>query len=184
MVQANLDGSNATILLEWPTVQGLELDELGNRLYWGSFAGIASVDLNLGDIRLLSGVQGIPRDIAMDNDNLYYTIHDRKDVHVISKLGSVSSSATQLTDYPHWNMALFGTRVSSPPPNPCENSECAHLYVLKSASSYGCVCADDEELNSDGKTCRTSANVLPIISEEFRNLMMMIMGGSQLVPTV
>ena len=152
IVRANLDGSNAIVILE-KDVTRIDVDEYEDRLYWGHSSGIGSCDLNGQDIRIMPNPSSYVQDVAIVGENVYYAAWDTKSIKVTSKLGTNSRQVAKMTSNIFY-LALFGTQDPNQPPNPCENSQCSHLCSLITPRSYRCLCPDSQELDPNGKTCK------------------------------
>jgi len=155
IVRANIDGTNATVISERPTVLGLDVDENDDRLYWTDHKNkeIGSCDLNGQHISMLPNIHTTASDVEIDGENFYFTNYQDKSVYSTTQRGLDSTLIVSLQERAR-RIALFGRRLSSPKPNPCEFNECDHLCILTSRSTYRCLCPDDEQLQDDGLACK------------------------------
>ena len=138
VIRANMDGTDAKVIVSEYRAAGIGVDEASQRLYYSHNRPciVGSSDLNGSNTKILLNVTLSPSDVAVYGETVYFGDWDDKKVYSLNEAGALSLIASTTGMVRH--IALYGRNKVLSRPNPCENSPCSNVCVLTWAS-YTCL---------------------------------------------
>ncbi|RNA22802.1 low-density lipo receptor-related 2, partial [Brachionus plicatilis] len=160
IVSSRMNGEDIKLLvtshLDHP--YGLAIDFITNRLYWSDYrrSMMESVKFDGSDRSYFvhNGLRN-PYSIDIFENKVYFLARDSGAISSVDKYGrgAVNKLLDKL-DLVEEIKVFHSFKIPKHKKNPCSNSSCSHLCLLKSDTDYECSCPDDGKfLDGEVSTC-------------------------------
>ena len=169
ILRSRMDGSELKVLVNkrvgWPN--GITIDYADKIVYWvdARYDYIDAIDYNGQNRRtIVRGVDVIPHPFALSilDDYIYVTDWILNGIVKIHKRTNSSASAQIILKNLSRPMDIQVISQQRQPSaeNPCNNSGCKQLCVIKSANEFSCLCQANYKLSSDNRSCERHTKFL------------------------
>ena len=169
ILRSRMDGSELKVLVTkrvgWPN--GITIDYADKIVYWvdARYDYIDAIDYNGQNRRtILRGVDVIPHPFALSilDDYIYVTDWILNGIVKIHKRTNSSASAQIILKNLSRPMDIQVISQQRQPSaeNPCNNSGCKQLCVIKSSNEFSCLCQANYKLSSDNRSCERHTKFL------------------------
>ncbi|XP_053382468.1 low-density lipoprotein receptor 2-like isoform X2 [Mercenaria mercenaria] len=151
--------------LQWPN--GLTIDYIGKRIYWIDSKlhkiGTANFDgSGKGHVPVDATVIGHPFSISVFEDSLYWTDWHTNSIRSIHKITGRNAKTLSLGSYSVMDIKVYHELrqirdFKEKAKDLCRNAHCEYMCLpaakISGNATVSCVCADNQQLKSDKRSC-------------------------------